>query len=668
MNTRSRIREDNAPRRSPRRLLLNLLLAGLTGTVVASDQGPRPKVQAANSASVADRPEVARHHTATALSSLTYCSPNVPCDGHATVKSSAFPYTEDLTSNQVTISGPSFDWVLVQSKCDYVPGNIDASQTAHALLRGLIETASGNVSPGARLEVQLRVDGIEHGWYVKRLNGVLDNLDQMVRVKYPDTFIFEGTAQDLTAGAHVFELWARLLDAGHVTTGFTWITATGVPAAAYPSGKVVDGGLLNVSTAWQPVTPYLTFTFGPVSPFNSSLLDLSLQGYVQVNQRYNGASKLIFGFSLDGQPAIRQPAKSVSSTLYDGINLVDHLRSVSPGYHTLRLWAKTDAGSVDLQSRQVEYVGFPGDNANSPGGEPPSATDTVHVDPLDAGTAGQPIAAVLSPGCGNWSLLGSFDIPARAGGQDWSWTLEGYVQLLGNRTGGTVGQVAFETISYFPDQDPMKPPVAVPVDMGLHFFQIPAGEDGLWFYGDAGDWGVGISPPGSTVRLWIRQVYGCNLNDSAGGFDVGMRYFSAKVVPFDYPNGTACAYRNGLDFYSLTPCRLIDTRLANGSLGGPALAAGQNRAFPAAGTCGVPATAKALSVNVAAIEPSSGGSFSLFGGSGSPPPTPTLRFSANQTRANNAMVLLGADGNISISCGIPSGTAHAILDVNGYFQ
>jgi len=40
-----------------------------------------------------------------------------------------------------------------------------------------------------------------------------------------------------------------------------------------------------------------------------------------------------------------------------------------------------------------------------------------------------------------------------------------------------------------------------------------------------------------------------------------------------------------------------------------------------------------------------------------------------QTRANNAVLTLGAAGDIVILCDMPgSGTVQVILDVNGYFE
>lgn len=58
----------------------------------------------------------------------------------------------------------------------------------------------------------------------------------------------------------------------------------------------------------------------------------------------------------------------------------------------------------------------------------------------------------------------------------------------------------------------------------------------------------------------------------------------------------------GLSFYPIVPCRISDTRLAAGAFGGPVLAANETRSYlvPSSG-CGVPASARAYSLNVTAV-------------------------------------------------------------------
>lgn len=95
------------------------------------------------------------------------------------------------------------------------------------------------------------------------------------------------------------------------------------------------------------------------------------------------------------------------------------------------------------------------------------------------------------------------------------------------------------------------------------------------------------------------------------------------------------------------------------------------RARPRGGglpTAGVPVGAKALSVNIAVTSPTAGGNLRLYP-AGSPLPTVSaINYSADQTRANNAIATLSDDGRLTVRCAQASGTAHFILDVNGYFQ
>ena len=121
-------------------------------------------------------------------------------------------------------------------------------------------------------------------------------------------------------------------------------------------------------------------------------------------------------------------------------------------------------------------------------------------------------------------------------------------------------------------------------------------------------------------------------------------------------------------FHTVTPCRRVDTRLA--SLGGPEpLAAGSLTRFTLAGApCAVPATATAVSLNLTVTRPTAAGHLRLFPAGGAEPLASALNYTAGLTRANNAIVGLGGAGEIAVRVGQPSGTAHVIVDVNGYFE
>jgi hypothetical protein len=121
-----------------------------------------------------------------------------------------------------------------------------------------------------------------------------------------------------------------------------------------------------------------------------------------------------------------------------------------------------------------------------------------------------------------------------------------------------------------------------------------------------------------------------------------------------------------LGFHSVTPCRAIDTRSATG--GAPALIAGATRAFVVVGHCGIPSDAKVLSLTVTVTAPTASGLLVLYPGGSSVPLVSTINYSAGQTRANNASVALGPAGDLQVASFQGGGTAHLIVDVNGYYE
>jgi uncharacterized repeat protein (TIGR01451 family) len=121
-------------------------------------------------------------------------------------------------------------------------------------------------------------------------------------------------------------------------------------------------------------------------------------------------------------------------------------------------------------------------------------------------------------------------------------------------------------------------------------------------------------------------------------------------------------------FYPLTPCRLVDTREPDGPNGGPALQAGTTRVFSLVSSCGIPATARALSVNATVTQPTTLGHLRLYPADQALPTASNLNYAPGLTRANNAAVPLSASGELGVYCGQAAGSAHFVLDVNGYFQ
>jgi hypothetical protein len=131
---------------------------------------------------------------------------------------------------------------------------------------------------------------------------------------------------------------------------------------------------------------------------------------------------------------------------------------------------------------------------------------------------------------------------------------------------------------------------------------------------------------------------------------------------------TAAAAQQQLSFYTVTPCRVIDTRNPPSSVGGPALAAGKDRAIPIAGRCGVSTGARAVSINLTATDGGADGTLTMAPVGLAFPPTSTLSVRAGVTRAGAAVIKVGDGGAIKLRASMPNGTqTQFIVDVNGYF-
>ena len=119
-----------------------------------------------------------------------------------------------------------------------------------------------------------------------------------------------------------------------------------------------------------------------------------------------------------------------------------------------------------------------------------------------------------------------------------------------------------------------------------------------------------------------------------------------------------------LQFVPVTPCRVVDTRWANGSFGGPEMASGSARSFfiPNS-TCGIPPNAAAYSLNVTVVPDASLRYLAIWPSGQTQPVVSTLN-SDGRVKANAAIVPAGTNGGVAVFVSDPS---HVILDINGYF-
>ena len=139
----------------------------------------------------------------------------------------------------------------------------------------------------------------------------------------------------------------------------------------------------------------------------------------------------------------------------------------------------------------------------------------------------------------------------------------------------------------------------------------------------------------------------------------------ALAVGFALP---AIATAAGSSFFTVAPCRAIDTRDPVGPYGGPAISAGGLRTVVLGGRCGVSTIATAVALNVTVTQPGAGGHLTLYPAGSAAPVSASLNYGGGMTRANSAIVSLGAGGGLAVSSGQPTGSAHFIIDVFGYFD
>jgi hypothetical protein len=132
--------------------------------------------------------------------------------------------------------------------------------------------------------------------------------------------------------------------------------------------------------------------------------------------------------------------------------------------------------------------------------------------------------------------------------------------------------------------------------------------------------------------------------------------------------GTASAQVGPYQFFAINPCRVVDTRNANSTNGGPALGPNAFRNFAIKGNCGVPTTAKAVSLNVTVANPTAVSWFTIWPSGSSQPVVSTINFTQNDPALANGAIVGVSANSADLSVYNANGTAHVIIDVNGYFQ
>jgi hypothetical protein len=138
-----------------------------------------------------------------------------------------------------------------------------------------------------------------------------------------------------------------------------------------------------------------------------------------------------------------------------------------------------------------------------------------------------------------------------------------------------------------------------------------------------------------------------------------------------------------LQFYTLSPCRVVDTRCPSCSVSplppvtnrGPALVNMGVRSFQFTGLCGVPSTAKAAVLNATIAYPTNSGYLILYPYGIATPLVANLNWDVGENAVGNGAIVPMTSGSLNITAfselyGAPvgGGSVQLIIDVTGYFD
>jgi hypothetical protein len=123
-------------------------------------------------------------------------------------------------------------------------------------------------------------------------------------------------------------------------------------------------------------------------------------------------------------------------------------------------------------------------------------------------------------------------------------------------------------------------------------------------------------------------------------------------------------------FVTMVPCRVFDTRLANGPYGGPAFAAEETRTFdiPNGPCSGIPSNAIAYSFNIAVTQTLGPGFVTAWPTGVSRPTASSLNYQtapdATYAISNGIIIPAGTSASVDV---FSKAAGHVIVDINGYF-
>ena len=168
----------------------------------------------------------------------------------------------------------------------------------------------------------------------------------------------------------------------------------------------------------------------------------------------------------------------------------------------------------------------------------------------------------------------------------------------------------------------------------------------------------------SSCFSYEMPISGTSAATFLGTWTIQVLWNNTQLLSLNFTISTS-GTSSGNYFVPVAPCRVVDTRNAAGSFGGPSIGGGSFRNFAIPnGPCSVPPSATAYSLNVTVVPHGVLGYLTIWPAGQSQPGVSTLNSLDGRIKANAAIVPAGSNGGVSV---FVTDTTDVILDLNGYF-
>jgi PKD repeat protein len=167
----------------------------------------------------------------------------------------------------------------------------------------------------------------------------------------------------------------------------------------------------------------------------------------------------------------------------------------------------------------------------------------------------------------------------------------------------------------------------------------------------------------------VGTLFGSHVTWPTAGQPLGAYTANLTVTNASGSAGAAAGFAvvagSATRYFTVPPCRALDTRVSHQALHGPA---GPPLVIAVGGVCGVPVGARAVAANLTAVAPTARGFVSVYPADFAHPTVSSINFNAGVTRANAGVLPLSTDGTARLAATASLvGSVDLLVDVSGYF-